>query len=84
MRNITMSGIALATVVIEASARSGARMQARLALEHGRRVFLHESLLEHDWARDYAERPGTTVVHSAADAVEQVERLTSLELSLTL
>lgn len=84
MRNITMSGIALATVVIEASARSGARMQARLALEHGRRVFLHESLLEHDWARDYAERPGTTVVHSAADAVEQVERLTSLELALTL
>ena len=84
MRNIVMSGIALATVVIEASERSGARMQARLALEHGRRVFLHESLLEHDWASEYAERPGTTVVSSAADAVGQVERLTSLDVALTL
>lgn len=84
MRNIVMSGIALATVVIEASARSGAKMQARFALEHGRRVFLHDSLLEHSWAREYAERPGTTVVRSAADAVEQVERLTSLDLAPTL
>ena len=80
-----MSGIALATVVIEASARSGAKMQARFALEHGRRVFLHDSLLEHSCgAREYAERPGTTVVRSAADAVEQVERLTSLDLAPTL
>jgi DNA processing protein len=82
MRNITMSGIALGTVVIEASARSGAKMQARFALEHGRRVFLYESTLEHRWARDYAERPGTTVVHSATDTVEQVERLTSPSLAL--
>lgn len=47
MRNIVMSGFGLATVVIEASARSGAKMQARFALEHGRRVFLHRLLLEH-------------------------------------
>ena len=84
MRNITMSGIALATVVIEASERSGARMQARFALEHGRRVFLHETLLVHAWAREYAGRPGTTVVHSAADAVEQIERLTTPEPALTV
>lgn len=83
MRNITMSGIALATVVIEASAKSGAKMQARLALEHGRRVFLHETLLEHEWARAYAKRPGTTVVGPPEDAVEQIERLTSLGLALT-
>ena len=42
--------VALATVVIEASGESGARMQARFALEHGRPVFLLESLLEHQWA----------------------------------
>jgi len=83
MRNVVMSGFALATVVIEAAERSGARIQARFALEHGRRVFLHASLLEHEWARDYAERPGATVVHSPEDAVEQVERLTSLDLALT-
>ena len=62
MRNAVMSGYALATVVIEAAYRSGARIQARLALQHGRHVFLMRSLLEHDWARDYAERPGVTVV----------------------
>ena len=58
MRNAVMSGYALATVVIEAAYRSGARMQARLALQHGRHVFLMRSLLEHDWARNYAQRPG--------------------------
>jgi len=84
MRNITMSGLALATVVIEASARSGAKMQARFALEHGRRVFLHSALLEHAWAQDYAARPGATVVHSADEIVEQVERLATPELALTL
>ena len=40
-RNVTMSGIAQGTVVIEASSTSGAKMQARLALEHGKKVFLH-------------------------------------------
>jgi DNA processing protein len=83
MRNVTMSGLALATVVIEASARSGAKMQARFALEHGRRVFLHRSLLEHAWAREYAARPGTTVVDSADEVVEQLERVAAPELALT-
>ena len=79
MRNIVMSGIALATVVIEASHTSGARMQARIALEHGRPVFLMRSLLVHEWARVYADRPGTHVVDSASEVAEQVERLTSLD-----
>lgn len=82
-RNITMSGLALATVVIEATARSGAKMQARFALEHGRRVFLHRSLLEHSWAREYAARPGAQVVDSADDIVEQIELLVTPELALT-
>jgi DNA processing protein len=84
MRNIVMSGLALATVVIEASARSGAKMQARFALEHGRRVYLHRSLLEHSWARDYAVRPGTAVIDSADEVVEQIERLHTFDTALTL
>lgn len=84
MRNVVMSGLALATVVIEATARSGAKMQARFALEHGRHVFLHRSLLDHTWARDYANRPGTSVVDSADEIVEQLERLTAPDLALTL
>jgi DNA processing protein len=80
MRNVVMSGLARATVVVEASHTSGARMQARFALEHGRPVFLLESLLEHEWAQDYAERPGTYVVRTASDVVEHVERLVSLDV----
>jgi DNA processing protein len=77
MRNAVMSGYALATVVIEAADRSGSRMQARLALQHGRHVFLMRSLLEHDWARDYAQRPGVTVVETAADVLGGLQRLAS-------
>jgi DNA processing protein len=55
-RNVTMSGLTLATVVVEAAATSGARMQARVALQHGRTVFLPRSLIEsHDWARTYVD-----------------------------
>lgn len=75
MRNAVMSGYALATVVIEAAYVSGARMQARLALQHGRHVFLMRALLEHDWARGYAGRPGVTVVDGAGDVLAGVQRL---------
>jgi DNA processing protein len=73
MRNAVMSGYAAATVVVEAAARSGARMQARLALEHGRPVFLLDTLLEHDWAREYARRPGTTVVSDADEVLSALD-----------
>ncbi|MGH2837324.1 MAG: DNA-processing protein DprA, partial [Thermoleophilaceae bacterium] len=79
MRNIVMSGFALATVVVEASGTSGAKMQARYALEHGRPVFLLSSLMEHAWAREYATRPGTYVVESGDEVLAHIERLTSIE-----
>lgn len=75
MRNVVMSGLSRATVVVEAADKSGARMQARFALEHGRPVFLLESLLAYEWAREYAERPGTHVIRSVAEVVERVDRL---------
>lgn len=75
MRNAVMSGYCLATVVIEALEKSGARMQARLALEHGRHVFLMRSLLEHEWARNYAGRPNTTVIDDAQQVFDGLERL---------
>ena len=55
--NEVTSGISQGTVVIEASQKSGARMQARLAYEHGKQVFLVESLATaQDWARKMLER----------------------------
>ena len=57
MRNVTMSGISQGTVVIEASSTSGAKMQARLALEHGKYAFLIRSLVTRQpWARNYLQR----------------------------
>jgi DNA processing protein len=74
MRNVTMSGMAVGTVVVEASSTSGAKMQARLALEHGKRLFLIESLVLHEeWARRYADRPGTTVVESVDDVLTALD-----------
>ncbi|CUW30267.1 hypothetical protein TUE45_04992 [Streptomyces reticuli] len=75
MRNAVMSGYSLATVVIEAAYRSGARMQARLALEHGRRVFLMRSLMTHAWAREYATRPNTTVIDGPEDVFSHLDSL---------
>ena len=83
MRNAVMSGIARATVVVEAAYTSGARMQARLALEHGRPVVLMEALLEHEWARTYAERPGVHVVAEVAEIIDHLDRLYAPELTLT-
>jgi DNA processing protein len=85
MRNAVMSGIARATVVVEASFTSGARMQARLALEHGRPVVLLKSLLDaHEWAREYAELPGVYVVEHIAEVVDQLDGLYSPRLSLAI
>ncbi len=77
MRNAVMSGLSLATVVIEAAQTSGARIQARLALAQGRPVFLLESLLDHEWARACARQPGAQVVRSPQEITDAVERLTA-------
>lgn len=75
MRNAVMSGYAAATLVVEAPWRSGARSQAGLALAHGRPVIITDRLLEHDWARDFARRPGVHVVHSAAEMLDVANTL---------
>ena len=85
MRNVVMSGMALGTVVVEASSTSGARMQARLALEHGRRLFLVKSLvMQEPWARHYAEHPATTVVEDVGDVLAVLEELSQPVEQLTL
>jgi DNA processing protein len=78
-RNAVMSGLALGTVVVEASFRSGARVQARLALAHGRPVFLCRPVLEEPWAREVARRPGVHVIEDPAQVVQAVERLNAMD-----
>jgi DNA processing protein len=56
-RNVITSGISQGSVVVEASATSGAKMQARIALEHRKRVFLLSSLVTaQPWAQSYLSR----------------------------
>jgi DNA processing protein len=77
MRNAVMSGITLATVVVEALHRSGARTQARIALAHGRPVLLARSLVDdQEWAREFAQRPGAHVFADPSEITETVDRLT--------
>jgi DNA processing protein len=85
MRNVVMSGMAMGTVVVEASSTSGAKMQARLALEHGKRLFLLESLVEsQEWARRYAARPGVSIVRQLDDVLEVLVKLVSVPEQLVL
>jgi DNA processing protein len=92
-RNVVTSGMSQGTVVIEASATSGAKMQARLAIEHGKQVFLLHSLVtEREWARRYLKRPRVHEVSDVADilrllrpAAEQRDRaMERVQLPLTL
>lgn len=70
MRNATMSGYGIATVVVEAGEHSGARIQARVAVQHGRPVILTDSVIENNtWAKELVGRPG---VHRVA-SIGQVE-----------
>jgi DNA processing protein len=89
-RNIVTSGMGQGTVVIEASGTSGARNQARRALEHGKRVFLLKGLVTNEgWAQKYLER-GAIEVSTVDEVVqllrspEQVERLSSQRRQLVL
>ena len=71
MRYVVTSGMAVGTVVVEAGPTSGAKMQARLALDHQKRLFLVESLVLHEeWAQRYASDSATTVVRSVTDILQ--------------
>jgi DNA processing protein len=72
-RNVVTSGLSQGTVVVEASATSGAKMQARIAHEHGKRVFLVRRLVtEQAWARDYIAKRKAVEVSSVDDIIEML------------
>jgi DNA processing protein len=79
MRNATMSGYGLATVVVEAGETSGARAQARMAVEHGRQVILTERVVAgNQWARDLVGRPGVYVAGSPEGIVSIIDRVVAM------
>lgn len=79
MRNATMSGYGLATVVVEAGETSGARAQARMAVEHGRQVILTDQVVaRNQWAQDLVGRPGVHVVGSVPAVMDIVEQIVAM------
>jgi DNA processing protein len=90
MRNVVMSGMSQGTVVVEANSRSGAKMQARIALEHRKQVFLLRTLVtSQDWAREYLSR-GAFEIGEVEDVLrhlrtaEQIENLNHVRRQLVL
>jgi DNA processing protein len=64
-RNVTMSALTEATVIVEASETSGTLIQARAALQQGRKLFILDSCFRDarlKWPHRYAEKGAIRVV----------------------
>jgi DNA processing protein len=76
LRNATMSGYGRATIVVEAGETSGARIQARVGVEHGRPVILRDRVVQaNEWAAALQHRPGVHIVSSVDEALGVVAAL---------
>ncbi|WP_406401781.1 DNA-processing protein DprA [Streptomyces uncialis] len=72
-RNVVTSGTTQGGVVIEASNTSGARMQARLAAEHGKLVFLIRSLTDtQPWAETMLDGSRAIQVTRTSDVTDRL------------
>jgi DNA processing protein len=80
LRNAVMSAYGLATVVVEAGETSGARIQARLAVEHGRPVILTQTVAAATtWGQALVGRPGVHVADTPAQVIDIVQHVMDLD-----
>lgn len=80
MRNATMSAYGKATVIVEAGEQSGARIQARAAVAHGRPVILLDSVVRGtNWGSRMVNQPGVYVAETSQQAVEHVRDVIASE-----
>lgn len=90
-RNASMSGYGMATIIIEAGEKSGTRIQARLAVGHGRPLILSSTVATGtQWGAALVGLPNVYVASSLAelkDCVQEVlaapDRLSSALAALT-
>jgi len=76
MRNGTMSGYGLATIVVEAGERSGSRIQAREAADHGRPVILSNKVATTTtWGAQMAQNPWVFVADSYGRLAESIDQI---------
>lgn len=72
IRNATMSGISLATIIMEAGETSGALKQADYALKQGRDVLIPQSAIDNpsiEWPKKYVSK-GPRVFRTLKEALE--------------
>lgn len=71
-----MSGYGRATVVVEAGETSGARIQARVGVEHSRPEILRDRVVRmNEWVAALQHRPGAHIVSSVDDVLGVVAAL---------
>ena len=76
MRNVTMSALGRASIIVEAGEHSGTRIQARVAVEHGRPVILTDLVVKATkWGKALRDRPGVYVASGTADVMGIVEQI---------
>jgi DNA protecting protein DprA len=76
LRNITISGLGHAAIIVEAGEHSGTRGLAHAAVEHGRPVILTDHVAHStDWGHSLTTRPGVYVAGSTADVLGIVTQI---------
>ncbi len=84
LHRATLSGLALGLVVVDGEKNGPVPSQARRCLDQGRRLFLLSPLvLRQSWAKQYAGRPGATVVDAVDDILEVVAAMMQLRAQLS-
>jgi DNA processing protein len=85
MRNVTMSGLGKASIIVEAGERSGTRVLARAAVEHGRAVILTDVVVNAtQWGKQLADRPGVYVAGSTSEVMNIVESIVAEDVRLDI
>lgn len=79
-RNKTMSALTQATVIAEATEKSGTKHQAMEAVAHGRRLLLHRDVAQGTtWGRTLVGRPDVFVASTPDEAIEQLQQIAAAD-----